>query len=140
MATSAMLGHGTLFKIGTNATPPVYTTMAEVKNVTPPSFEADQVDVTHNESPNRTREFIAGLKSPGECSFEMNFVPGSASDDKIMGLLDTGDTVPCQIEFPNAVVWAFLASVRSYEISSATEEAMTATVGMTVSGEVTVTP
>lgn len=136
-ASQGMLGYGTKFLIGVAGTPIVYTDIAEVKNVTPPNFQADDVDVTHNQSPNATRETIPGLKSPGECSFEMNFVPGSASDVLLRALLNTGEQRPCRIEYPNAVTWDFLAAVKGYEISSATEDAMTATVSMQVSGTVT---
>lgn len=134
-ASEASLGYGSKFKI----TDPATTTLidiAEVFNITPPNFEADDVDVTHNQSPNRTRETIAGLKSPGDCSFEMNFVPGSSSDVLIRSLLGSGEQVDCQIEFPNAETWDFLASVKGYEVSLPTDDKMTATVSMQVSGDI----
>jgi predicted secreted protein len=136
-ASEAMLGYGTIFRISNNDSPGVYTDIAEVFNITPPSFEADDVDVTHNQSPNRTRETIAGLKTPGDCSFEMNFIPGSASDVLIRALLGSGEQRACQIEYPNAETWDFLAAVKGYEISAATDDKMTATVSMQVSGDVT---
>jgi predicted secreted protein len=136
-ASEAALGYGSKFKISDNASPGVFTEIAEIFNITPPSFEADDVDVTHNQSPNRTREVIAGLKSPGDCSFEMNFIPGSSSDILIRALLGTGEQRWCQIEFPNAETWSFLAAVKGYEVEMPTDDKMTATVSMQVSGTVT---
>ncbi|WP_447411788.1 phage tail tube protein, partial [Clostridium perfringens] len=68
------------FAIADPATPTNFVDVGEVTSITPPSDTDDMVDATHTQSPNRTREFIAGLTDPGECSFEMNFVPGSPSD------------------------------------------------------------
>jgi predicted secreted protein len=135
-ASEASLGYGSKFKVTDPATFTLID-IAEVYNITPPSFEADDVDVTHNQSPNRTREVIAGLKSPGDCSFEMNFVPGSASDVLIRSLLGSGVQVDCQIEFPNAETWDFLAAVKGFEVSMPTDDKMTATVSMQVSGDIT---
>jgi len=135
-ASEASLGYGSKFKITDPATSTLID-IAEVFNITPPSFEADDVDVTHNQSPNRTREVIAGLKSPGDCSFEMNFVPGSASDVLIRSLLGSGVQVDCQIEFPNAETWDFLAAVKGFEVEMPTDDKMTATVSMQVSGDIT---
>ena len=136
-ASEASLGYGSKFLISDNASPGVYTEIAEVFNITPPNFEADDVDVTHNQSPDRTRETIAGLKTPGDCSFEMNFVPGSASDILLLALLQSGEQRACQIEFPNAETWSFLAAVKGYEVSMPTDDKMTATVSMQVSGSIT---
>jgi hypothetical protein len=41
------------------------------------SYQSDQVDVTSHDSPDRTREFIAGLITPSECTLTCNYVPGS---------------------------------------------------------------
>jgi hypothetical protein len=136
-ASEAMLGYGSKFSIHDDNSPGVYVEMGEVFNITPPNSQTDDVDVTHNQSPSRKREFIPGLIDPGECSFEMNFIPGSASDVRIRALQISGAQKMCEIEFPNAETWEFLASIKGYEISSATEDKMTATVTLRVSGDIT---
>src|SRR4030095_5550675 len=143
-ASKASIGYGTRFMMESGSSPgnspPTYVDMAEIKNVTPPNQQTDDVDVTHNQSPNRRREFIAGLIDPGEASFEMNFVPNSTSDLRLQSLLTSGLVTKCRIMFPNNVKWDFLASVKGYEISSATEDAMAATVSLRVSGDVVSSP
>lgn len=137
-ASEAALGYGSKFSItDTTVSPSVLVDIAEIFNITPPNFEADDVDVTHNQSPDSTRETIAGLKTPGDCSFEMNFVPGSTSDVLIRALLNSGDQRTCVITFPNLETWTFLAAVKGYEVSMPTDDRMTATVSMQVSGSVT---
>lgn len=131
--SDASIGYGSYFHIsqdnGSN-----WIEIAEVFDITPPSDTVDQVDVTHMQSPNRRREFIAGLSDPGSASFEMNFVPGSASDLKIQEIRGTGEQVLCRITFPNSVTWQFTGQVESYEPAVPTEDKMTASVSFKVSG------
>lgn len=136
--TDASIGYGSYFHIsqdnGDN-----WTAIAEVYDITPPSSTVDQIDATHMQSPNRNREFIAGLSDPGSASFEMNFVPGSASDLKIQEIRASGEQVLCRITFPNSVTWKFTGQVESYEPAVPTEDKMTASVSFKVSGSTVAT-
>lgn len=137
--TQASIGYGTFFHISEDdgAT---WTEVAEVYDVTPPNDTVDEIDATHMQSPNRTREFIPGLIDPGEASFEMNFVPGSPSDMKISVLKISGARVKCRVTFPNAVKWVFSAWVSGYEPAVPTDDKMTATVTWRVTGSTVSTP
>ena len=79
MTTNARIGYGTLFQTGNGAVPEVFTTLAEVTNITPPKMSRDTVDATHEESPGAWREFIAGLKDGGDVSLDLNFIPGGTA-------------------------------------------------------------
>ena len=131
--SDAMIGYGSTFGIdpagGTS-----FTLLGEVTNITPPSDSIDVVDVTHMQSPNRTREFLAGLRDPGTASFELNFVPGSASDDLIQQVRDAGTVVSCRITFPNAATWTFDGLLTGYEPAVPNEDKLTATVSFKVTG------
>lgn len=131
--SDASIGYGSYFHISQD-NGVSWIEIAEVYDITPPSDTVDQVDVTHMQSPNRRREFIAGLSDPGSASFEMNFIPGSASDLKIQEIRGTGEQVLCRITFPNAVTWIFTGQVESYEPAIPTEDKMTASVSFKVSG------
>lgn len=131
--TQASLGYGITFEMADIATPTVFTYLAEIYDVTPPSDTTDQVDATHMQSPNRTREFVEGLTDPGEASFEMNYVPGSASDIALMAA--KGKRKWCRITFPNGVQVLFNGSRQTYEKSAPTDDKMTASVSFKVSGE-----
>jgi hypothetical protein len=140
-ASSSSIGYGSVFEIVSDTSPDVYVALAEVKSITPPSIDVDQVEVTHMQSPNRYREFISGLLDGGECSFEMNFVPGSTSDDRLFELLNLATGVSrrraCRISYPNGVTWAFDAEVTGYEPDVPFDDVMTATVTLKVSGTIT---
>lgn len=136
--TDASIGYGSLYEIHNGLSPGAFVAVAEVYNLTPPSFTPDKIDATHMQSPNRTREFIPGLIDPGEAEFEMNFVPGSASDLRIQALLLSGEVLQHRITFPNAATWTYLAYVAGYVPAAPTDDRMTATVTVALSGTVAV--
>lgn len=41
---------------------------------------ADDVEVTHFKSPDRTKEYLPGMIEPGEGPITLNYIPGSATD------------------------------------------------------------
>jgi hypothetical protein len=139
-ATAALLGYGSKFAIESDDSPNVYTELAEIKSITPPSSNVDQIDVTHMQSPDRRREFISGLIDSGECSFEMNFIPGSASDLRLFELLNlpVGESRrrSCRITFPNNATYTFDAELQNYEPQAEVDGAMVATVTWKVTGAV----
>lgn len=135
--TNVSIGYGTQFQIQEEGSPDNYTTLAEVTSITLPSAVVDQIDATHMQSPNRTREFIAGLIDPGECTFDMNFVPGSTADDRLHELLAlpvTDNRRSCRVEFVNGVTWTFDAVLTNYEPTAPVDDKMTASVTFKVTG------
>lgn len=139
LPTQARIGYGLSVAIESDASPPTFVELEEVINVTPPNQQVDQVEATHMQSPNRTREFVTGLQSPGEASVEMNFVAGNTSDQRLDALKTSGTAKNTRITFPNGVTWDFLAIVTGKEVASPVDDRMTVTWTLTVSGETTVT-
>lgn len=141
-ASGALLGYGSTFKIATSGNSPTdYISLGEIFNITPPSATQDMIDVTHMQSPDRRREFISGLIDGGECSFEMNYIPGSTGDTELNEILDLAVGVSrrrqCQIRYPNGVTHTFDAELQSYEPTVPTDDRMTATVTFKVTGAIT---
>lgn len=139
--SEAMLGYGSRFLIESENSPNEFDDLGEVFNITPPSETVDQVDVTHMQSPDRRREFIDGLIDGGECSFEMNYIPGSVADDRLNEILETpvgqSRRKTCRIIYPNSVVHTFSGNLMTYEKNVPTDDKMTATVTFRVTGTVT---
>lgn len=131
--TEAMIGYGSRFAIQA-AGDADFVELAEVYDITPPSDNVDVIDATHMQSPNATREFILGLNDPGECSFEMNFIPGSIADAKIQAVRSARAKVSCRITFPNDQTWTFSGILTAYEPAAPTDDKMTATVTFKVTG------
>ncbi len=51
-----------------------------VTEITPPSPELDEVEVTDLDAANRYRSFIPALRDPGMCEATVNYVGGSTTD------------------------------------------------------------
>lgn len=138
MTTQARIGHGTTFAIGNDSSPPTYTALAEVTNITPPGIARDAVEATHMQSFEKWREFVAGLKNAGEVSLETNFVTANLAT--IMGLFDTDVPQSCRITFINALgatlaTWDFDAIATGYEPEAPLDDKIMATLTFQVTGK-----
>lgn len=134
MATAASIGNGAQFQI--ESTPPgTFTAISEVFDITPPNETTDVIDASHFGSPDR--EFIMGMTDPGETSFEMNFVPGSASETLLLTAKASRTANTFRIVFPNDYTWTFSGLVTGYEPSMPNDDKMTCTVTIKVTGSVT---
>lgn len=140
MATEAQIGLGTEFWLGNNVATPVLTKLGEIISVTPPNPQTAEVEATHMASPNRRREYIAGMIEDGEGTFEMNYVPGSETDVLIRGAQASGLTKPYKIVIPDGTgKWEITGSciVRGYERNLPIDDRMTATLTVRFTGAVT---
>ena len=133
MATTASIGNGAQFQIE-SATPGTYTAIAEVYDITPPNETTDIIDASHMASTDR--EFIMGLTDPGETSFEMNFVPGSASEGLLLAAKAARAAKNFRIVFPNLATWTFAGLLTGYEPAMPNDDKMTCTVTIKVTGAV----
>lgn len=137
MTTNAAIAYGTLMQI--LESPNNWVTLGEVTSINMPSLQRDTHDATHMESPEAWREFIPGLKNAGEVKLELNFVPASATDQRIRDTFDT-DVVPqWRIVFsvptsPNEAI-TFSAIVTNYEVTGPVADKMTASLTMKISGK-----
>lgn len=128
--TDARIGYGSKYLIDG-------VEMGEVFEITPGESTSERVQATHMQSPGRRHEYIAGMIDSGEASFQINWVPGSATDTTIRGLLASGDTEEHTIVFPNGVTVSFDAQVTGFSKTLPLEDRMTATVTVAISGEET---
>jgi predicted secreted protein len=137
--TLARSGFGTLLKMGDGGGPETFTTIAEVSNVTTPSFTRDTIDATHHTSPGGVREFIGSLVDPGEVTIDMNWIPSDPTQDQTTGLLKAaldGNTRNFRLVIPAspAVTWNFKGIVTGFSGATPMDDKMTASVTMKVSG------
>lgn len=87
MATSAHSAWGTLLKLGDGATPTeMFTTVAEVKDISGPALVTETEDVTSHDSPSGHIERIATLIDTGEITFDVNLIPADATHNETTGL------------------------------------------------------
>ena len=85
MPSAAISGYGTLLKRGDAGSPETFSTVGEVRSMSGPSMETDEIDVTTHSSAaaGAFKEFIMGLIDAGSIEFDTNYVP---SDPTHIGL------------------------------------------------------
>lgn len=132
--SNAIIGFGTKVEVLLSST---WTELGEVHNVTPPNESVDQVDVTHMQSPNRTREFIQGLIDPGDMTVEMNHIPSSATDAYLIAWRSAGDKRSVRITYPNLVTDTFPAFILGYSPTMGVADKMSAQLKLKVAGAIT---
>ena len=76
MAISAF---GTLLKVGDGGGTEVFTTIAEVKEISGPSISVDTVELTTHSSSGAWKEYLPTLIDAGEVTFDVNFIPTNAT-------------------------------------------------------------
>lgn len=142
MASNAFWAYGSLLQLGNGATPEVFSTIAEVRDITPPPMERDTIDVTSHDSTGGWKEYIGGWRDGGEVEFECNWLPTNTTQDGVSGLLATfADNVThnWKIVLPNAIATVtFAAFLSKYEPDLPIEEQGMLKVTLKVSGAVTV--
>lgn len=111
-----------------------YTALLEVTDIELPDAEAEEHDVTHMKSPNRTREFKPGLVDPGEISIKINWKAGNATDVELNSLKTSREVRGIKITFPDASVWTFSAFVKGYKREVPLGDTKTATVKLRLTG------
>jgi predicted secreted protein len=89
MTSSAFWAYGSTLYAGDGSTPPVYTAVAEITELTPPAMSKDSIDVTSHASSDGYREFISGMRDAGEVSFKANWLPTNVTHDGTTGLLES---------------------------------------------------
>jgi hypothetical protein len=131
--TEASIGYGSALEIARASAPTDFTHIRETTDGTPPSVTDDNHEASHSQSPNRFKEYISGMSDGGEASFEMNYVPGSATDRFLLGL--RGVKLVARYTFASGVQVIFDCLRQSYEANDPVNDKRTATLGLKVTGE-----
>ena len=116
--------------------------MVQVVSFGLPQDQTDRVETTHLKSPNRRREYTAGLVDGGEVQVVLNFRPGSTTDLAIEAALAAGTERATRFVVPQlgAAAWDYTttAIVTGYDRGTvAAGDKMEATVTLAITGAVT---
>ena len=138
--SDALIGFGTRLYMGATANATALTKLAEVTSVSFPDETVAEVEVTHYESPGRSREFIPGLSDNGSITFTINWVPGSATDTLLTTAKGDRATRPVRIVTPgdDDQMFTFPAFVSGISRAAPIDDRMTADVTLRVAGAVVI--
>ena len=93
--TAAVLGKGATLGLGSDASPQVYTTIAEVLRCGPIGSTNPEVNVTNLDS--TAQEYIAGLADGNTVELEFNWVVGNTEQVSLRTSQAAGTTVNLQM-------------------------------------------
>ena len=126
--------------MGDGATPEIFATIAEVKDIKGPKLKADVEDATSHDSTDGWKEFIPTLIEGGEVTFDIQFVPTGATHSYVAGLLKlyVDRTLRnFQLVFPDATTWVMPAFVTGFEPENTLKGISKADVTLQISGKPT---
>jgi len=135
--SDAVAGVGSQFKRESDESSGVFAAIAEINSITGPGMTRDTIDVTSLDSTGGYREFITGFRDGGEVTLEMNFTLDGYNQMK--DDFEVDDTHNYQIVLPDtgATTLEFAALVTSLPLSVPTDDKITISVTLKVTGEVT---
>lgn len=133
----------TILSFSDLGSPAITTDIGEVRTIGGPTLGADLVDVTHQKSPSGFREFIMGLQTGGEVSFDINYLPSDTTHDASTGLLSKFEgrtNQGYQLSFPDSpvVLWTFSAFLTAFSPDADPESQLLASITLGITGKPTI--
>jgi len=140
--TQGVAGYGTQLQIGDGGGPEVFTTIAEITNISGPGLSMDTADMTHHQSPGAWEEHVGTILRSGEVTFDLNYIPTHATHNASTGLINDMENRTLRnfkLIFPNAgaTTWNFAALVTGFEPSAPHDDKLGASVTCKISGQPT---
>ena len=136
---------GTQLQVGDGAGPEVFTTVAEVLDITGPGIEREEIDTTSHDVSDGFRTFIAGLADGGEVSFDIQYTPGHATHAEtargIVSLALSGTVANWRVVLPvtPSKRWNFTGFVSGFEPGYPVGDKMSGSVTIKVTARPTLT-
>lgn len=132
--TSAVLGAGSTLKLGSGASPQVYTTIAEVLRCGPIGSITPEKDVTNLDS--TAKEYIGGLPDGASVEFELNFIAGNTQHEALRDA--PGNTHNFQMVWSDSSSATFDMVVLGFNRGETTpEDQLTASITGRITGAIT---
>lgn len=141
--SKAFAGQGTQLQLGNTSgqLSSSYTTLAELHKIQRTGSKADSVDVTNMDSVGAYREILPTLLTPGDVSFEGNYIPADSSQQTLQTLFDGRTLRDWRIQLPNTLGrWDFQAYVTGSDFDVSFDKAGTITGKLTITGKPIFTP
>ncbi len=120
----------------------VFTTIAEVTNLSGPTETLELIEATHMESPGARKEYIPSLLDSGEMTFDLNFLPGDANQNALRDDMNARAKTNYQLVWTDlaSTTYAFAGYVTNHGKTSQINDKLSAAVTVKITGDITVTP
>ncbi len=140
--SDAFWAYGSQIQAGDGAVSEAFTSVSEVKKLTPPKLSRAVIDVTHMLSPNGYKEYIPGWRDGGEMNYEANWLPTDATQDAVTGLhASFNDNLVhnWRLLIPDVLYISFSGFITAHEPDTPLEDGAKIAGTIKISGEPTVT-
>lgn len=107
------------------------TDLAKVTDIKPPKVDADDIDVSHMESPEQFKQFAAGWANGGEVECTIQF--DKTKNAAIYGAFRKNRVF--RVTFFDGSVWGFKGYIKGFGNEVEREKIVTATITAKVSGK-----
>jgi hypothetical protein len=138
---SGVIAAATSSALAGGAAGETFTNIVQVKGLTGPNLQAAVIDTTNFDSVNQVREFISGLKDPGQLTFQTNMIPNAwqAGQQKLWPLVTSGDVRTYEVALADYFLTTMSMSGIATGIGASTqlEQAGMLDVSIKVTGPVT---
>lgn len=127
-------GWKTILKVGDGQTPETFTTVAVVTDISGPTIQVNTADVTNRDSQGYT-DVVAVTKSLGELTFDIIYDPAEPTHQVLRQLVETGNRRNFKLVLADqTTAWQFAGYVTGFEVNSALDDAMRASITITLTG------
>jgi hypothetical protein len=116
--SSAKPAFGSHIQVSDMGGTPVFTSVAEVKNITGPAMKRAVLDASNQDSPNQHKEIKAGFGEGGTVTFEFNWYPGDTlGQGRLLTVFQAGTLNNFKIVGVEATpkTWAFSGIMTAFE-------------------------
>ena len=96
-------------------TPGTMIEVAEVTNIAGGGGTTERIDFTHLRSPGRRREYKPSFIESGVLTWTCQYIPGDASHERLLALLESGAEVPLREVFVDGSGWDYTGYVSGVE-------------------------
>lgn len=127
-------------KLGSTASPSVYTAIEEVFSISGLGKTNSLEDVTNFDSPEGTMEYIAGLADGAEITIQANYSPAGTQQIAMVSAVNTGTNRQFQLAYTGVSpekTWTFEGVPLSWQIVPSPSNKNTIQFTVKVSGDIT---
>ncbi|SDV49820.1 phage tail tube protein [Chitinasiproducens palmae] len=137
-STAISAQHSTLRVDAGTSTAPAMTKVGNLKSFSGMDGTATDIDVTDLDS--TAKEKRVGLQDWGNASLEVNVNYDDAGQQELLTAKRDGKARDFELDLPDGTLVKFRAYVKSFPIAAAVDGVLTATISLSIDGDITITP
>lgn len=134
MSDAALIGRGTIIRVGDGASPEVFTAISESFSARITGAGSGEIEVTDFAS--TSRNFKLQLKDEGSLEFDIHYIPTDTQHTQLRSDSNDGTGRNYQLVFTDSpqTIWTFAARVARFEPATDFDSAADCAVSLRITG------